>query len=87
MRLKAPLAIGAALLLGACQAGVGTGPIVLMPADVAAPARTSVPAAPAPAPTPAPVAVAEPAPVVRDLGGCLAGSPVLSGGAGYCTGQ
>lgn len=83
MRVKAPLAIGAALLLGACQAGVGTGPIVLMPADVAAPARPSAPAAPASAP----VAVAEPAPVVRDLGGCLAGSPVLSGGAGYCTGQ
>jgi len=84
MRTKASLLIGAALMLGACQAG--TGPIVLMPADVAAPARAT-PAPVAPVPPAAPVRIADPAPAAPAVGGCLAGSPVLSGGAGYCTGQ
>ena len=67
------LAIYAAglMLFAGCQTGVSNGPLVLMP-------EGDVPAVAAP--------------VVRDVqpaapSGCAAGSAVLSGGAGYCTGS
>jgi len=65
--------IGAAILLTTACVGGDTGPIVLMPEQVA-------PVSP-PASTQAPVAA-----VPQGPASCGTGSNVFIGGAGYCTG-